>query len=146
MPEWYKRSEAATFWVLRPTFDWGRNNLIPQIFDEDKPESLSNVVSLGNLSEKLGNYFTNFFQKNWYGIVENLEKFNKNNKRTVIGGDPDYIQWCINTISGFILDNDIKKQLELLEVNRLIGISVRQTSTDKYSYQPIIKKEIFKFS
>lgn len=51
--------------------------LFPQIFDEEKPESLHNVAYLGDLSVRIESYFNSFFRKDWYGIVENLEKFNK---------------------------------------------------------------------
>lgn len=120
--------------------------IIPQIFDEDKPESPDNVVFLGNLSKKLEHYFNEFFRENWYGIVENLMHFNKNCiERKVIGGDPKYIQWCRMNYNGFNLDIETISQLEVLEVNYLLGISVTETSTDRYSYNLIIQKEFYKF-
>ena len=119
--------------------------VFPEIFNEEEPESLENIIHLGDLSLLIENYFSTFFNKNWYGIVEHFEKFNHKRDTQVIGGDPEYIEWCIGKGKKFSVDNEVKRQLELLMVHRLQGIRVIKTGNNRYKYQTIISTENFKF-
>jgi|688.fasta_scaffold686391_1 hypothetical protein len=113
-------------------------------FDEDKEPGSDNLVHLGDISNILANYFNSFFKHNWYGIIETFEKFNNKNRQSVIGGDPEYIEWCLKERL-INIDAETKQELEKLEINRFNGIKIVQKGTDKYSYQPIILKEHYKF-
>ncbi len=120
--------------------------VLPHIFSEEKKKSIENVVWLGDISEDISYYFSSFFRKNWYGIIETFEKFNQRTDSSVIGGDPEYINWCIHMVEGFEVKEEVKVQLELLEINRLLGISVNRVSKDRYTYSPIINKYFYRFS
>ena len=119
--------------------------IFPGIFNEEEPESLENAIYLGDLSQPLEQYFSYFFNKNWYGIVEHFEKFNHKRDTQVIGGDPEYIEWCIRNVANFSVDKEIKSQLELFPVHRLRGIVVTKINNDRYRYNAEILTENFKF-
>lgn len=110
-------------------------------FDENKPPGVNNLFYLGNMSKKLENFFNNFFKTSWVGIIETLEKFNDKN---VLGANPEYIDWCIS--KNYIkLSQETKKELEKKEINRLLGIKVKEKSTNKYSYKPYFQTEYYIF-
>ena len=113
-------------------------------FDVNKEPGLDNLIFLGNISKKLSKYFNYFFSLNLEDKYESFVKFNSENGQFVIGGNPEYIKWCIkeNHIS---LDNGTILELDRYVVYRFKGIKILEVSTDKYSYHPIIEKEIFQF-
>ena len=114
------------------------------VFDEDKPPGPDNLIHLGDISNILANYFNSFFKHNWYGIIEPFEKYNNKNMQSIIGGDPEYLEWCLKEKLIYI-DNETKHELEKLVVNRFKGIKIIQISTDKYTFHTIVSKEYFKF-
>lgn len=113
-------------------------------FDENKPPGSDNLVHLGDISNILANYFNSFFNHNWYGIIETFEKYNSKNKQSVIGGDPEYLEWCLKE-KIINIHEETKRELEKLEINKFNGIKIVQKDTNKYSYQPIVLKEYYKF-
>ncbi|MBP6577866.1 MAG: hypothetical protein KA796_03655 [Chryseobacterium sp.] len=117
--------------------------VIPEIFNTNKSYSIDNQIDLGNLSESIGIYFNHFFKPNWYGIVENFQKFNSG--KYVIGGNPEYILWCINEAKNFNIDLSTLKELEKLKIYRFKGIKVEMISQNHYQYTPIVEDEYFKF-
>lgn len=119
--------------------------VFPGIFNEEEPESLENVIYLGDLSQPIEYYFSCFFNKNWYGIVEHFEKFNHKRDTQVIGGDPEYIEWCIRNVANFSIDKELKSQLELISVHRLRGILVTKINNERYRYEAEVLTEKFKF-
>ena len=119
--------------------------VLPQIFNEEKPLIDNNVVCIGNISGEIENYFNNFFNKNMYGTIDSLEHFNDGQIKQILGGDPEYIQWCLSTVDNFEISDYTKDALEKLPVNRFLGISVSHASTDKYSYKLKTVTEYYEF-
>jgi hypothetical protein len=113
-------------------------------WDENKQPGPDNLVYLGDISNVLANYFNCFFKHNWYGIIETFEKYNNKNSQCVIGGDPEYLEWCLkeNLIH---IDNETKYELEKLVVNRFKGINIIEISTNRYTFHTIVLKEYYKF-
>lgn len=113
-------------------------------FDESKEPGLDNLVKLGNMSDKLTEYFKYFFNINWGGMIESFEKFNSKNGQYVLGGNPEYVKWCIkeNLIS---LETETLLELESKEVYRIKGIEIREINLNRYSFLPIIVKDFFRF-
>ena len=139
--------------VPRPTFlscsavivDVDIIKIKPDIFNEEVAESETNVIHIGDVSAELQAYFNNFFKGNCLGIVISLAAFNHANGQTIVGGDPEYIEWCLGTIENFQIDDTTKRELESFEVNRLKGITVRMLRKNIYSYETVVHKEFFKF-
>jgi len=122
-------------------------NIDPNIFNEEKLESMQNTILIGNLAGDLQNYFNYFFSPNLRGITQSFERFNRSNLSTVIGGNPEYLIWCSKEIQEFTLNSQTKDELEKLQVHRLKGISVEQREgyQNSYVYKPIIRTEYFQF-
>lgn len=116
--------------------------VIPNIFDENKAPSQNNVVYVGDISKKLEIYFNHFFNPNWYGIIDSFQKFNKG--ENVIGGNPEYIIWCMNNYKYFDINLKTIRELEKLIVYRLKGIKIQYISNNKYRYEPVINEEYYK--
>jgi len=122
-------------------------NIIPYIHNEDKTASLKNKIEMGDLSMLLNNYFNNYFSKKLLETIPSFQHFNRDNGPSIIGGNPEYIVWCINNIPGFNLNKETKNELEEKVVHRLIGISIEKVKglKNQYIYKPVIKEEFFKF-
>lgn len=118
--------------------------IIPDIFDLDKSYTNANQIYLGDLSEKIEIYFNHFFNPNWFGIIQNLQEFNLG--KYVIGGNPEYILWCINKAKDFNIDLSTLRELEKLKVYRLKGIKVEMKALNQYKYKPLIQEEYYKFN
>lgn len=118
--------------------------VVPQIFNEEKSYSADNVVYFGDISSELEAYFNYFFQINLNGTFEDLIKFNARTDREVIGGDPEYVEWCIRR-EIINLESDTKSELEKLQINRLLGVQVKNLALNKYSFAPLFQTEFFKF-
>jgi hypothetical protein len=123
-------------------------NIIPNIFNEEKLESLGNTVDVGDLSELLNTYFNNYFSKRLLEIIPSFQRFNRENWSTIIGGDPEYISWCMNTIPGFNISQQVKDELAKKTVYRFTGISIIKVAGFKnhYVYEPIIKEDFYSFN
>ena len=121
----------------------GKIEVIPEILDPNKAYSNENQVNLGDIGENIEIYFNNFFKSNWYGIITDFQKFNSGEH--IIGGNPEYILWCINNIDNFNIDLNTIRELESLKVYRLKGIKVEILSINQYRYKTIIEEESFSF-
>lgn len=119
--------------------------VVPQIFNEDKPKRLDNLMNFGDLSEKLSSYFNFYLTKNSLGSPLNFKKFNHENFQYMIGGDPEYLEFCIKKINNFYIEESTKLELQSLEVNKFLGIKIIRQNKNSYSYEPIIQKQMFKF-
>ena len=103
-------------------------------------------VGFGNMEEELQKIINYHFSDNWLGILMNIKMFNASKERpSVIGGDPDYIVWCLRNIGGLIICEETIQKLEKLKVTRLVGMEVMYVCPNTYEYRPIIKTEYFKF-
>ena len=74
--------------------------------------------------------------------IDSLDEFNVKtyslNKRPVelIGGNPEYITWCLNKIDGFYIHS--MEELFALEIYRFRGFKVSLVKENLYNYEPII--------
>lgn len=118
--------------------------IIPDIFDTNKLHTKNNQIYLGDLSEKIEIYFNHFFKPNWFGVIQNLQEFNSG--QYIIGGNPEYILWCINEAKNFNIDLFTLRQLEKLKVFRFKGIKVEMIALNQYKYRPIIEEEYYRFN
>jgi hypothetical protein len=123
----------------------------PHIFNEELPYSKENSMILSDsnnkfgLSSQLEQYFNEFFRPTWLGIVTTLAKFNTENEYyQTIGGDPEYIEWCMrnNKIS---IDLEVLHRLQDLKVNRLLGVKINRINEFQYEIKPNIAVQKFRF-
>lgn len=106
------------------------------IHNPEKPLSPSNRISLGNIEQVLENYINQYFNPTFLGILKDLKKYNGEQKqKNILGGDPEYIKWCIETVRDFNISKECKKYLHNLSIARLIGIQIIYIGNEKYTYQ-----------
>lgn len=118
----------------------GRFRINGEIHDPEQPLSDANRVYNGNLEENLSHYINRFSHPNSLGILTTIQKFNSERKRpTVIGGDPEYLNWCERNIEGFRLTDHCKAYLQSLSVCRFERIDLVYLGDGWYEYSPCIK-------
>jgi len=122
-------------------------NVIPYIFNEEKPESMQNRIAVGDLTNILNVYFNNYFSKNLLEIIPSFQHFNRDNGPSIIGGDPEYISWLLKNNVDFYLSKETKMELEKKIVHKFIGVKIQKTTGLKnlYNYEPIFKEEFHNF-
>ena len=135
------KSEEFSLFELK--IDEDKIEVIPEIFNPEISYSEQNQVYLGNIAEKIEIYFNHFFNPNWYGIITHFQEFNSG--KCVIGGNPEYILWCINKAEDFNIDLTTLRELESLKVYRLKRLKLEMTKLNHYKYTTIIEEEFFKF-
>ena len=113
--------------------------VLPEIFDEDKPETEENRIYLGDLTLPLELCFRHFFSENWFGIIESLPEFGKNHDPVPFGGDPQYISWCLRNVADFYIDPQSAKELSALKSVKLTGIQLLNTNHNLYEYTPLFE-------
>lgn len=105
-------------------------------------ESIGEVgeVFLGNLQDTLKQIINCHFNSTWLGIVETLPEFNASQEQRVkIGGDPQYLEWCMRHVDGFQIGDKAMEELMQLSYCELSGVDVMYISHNLYEYVPIIK-------
>jgi len=111
--------------------------IVWEIDNPNKPLSDKNRMYLGNMQQKLENYINNHFENNWLGILKNIQSFNsEQDEIKVIGGDSDYLKWCLKTVDSFVLSKQCIKKLNETPTADLQGFKLLYTGGSIHEYTP----------
>lgn len=105
----------------------------------DWSKSIENIFSEG------GKFINNFLRGN-----STLDEFyTKNwrlvNNKSLVGGNPEYINWCIKKPEGMWFYEKDLTELMALDVYRFQGIKVNYIGNNKYEYSPCIATTKYSF-
>jgi hypothetical protein len=118
-------------------FENNRFEIIGCIHDLEKPTSEENHMVFGNIQSQLQDFVNLSFKPSFRGSVMSIQKFNAERPiRTVIGGDPEYLVWCMKELEEFQLSNECILQLAKLSICRLVGINIMYVGNETYEYSP----------
>lgn len=120
-------------------FDLSNNliELIGEIADNELPKGKKNRVLFGNIEKDLTNFINQHFKPSFLGVLPDISSFNdKNNLPTIVGGSPEYLQWCEANIEDFSLSSKCKSSLNKIGFSKLIGFQLMYIGNEKYEYSP----------
>lgn len=69
----------------------------------------------------------------------------KKSKLEITSGNPEYIEWCIESIDNFYIEQHELKELQLLDIFRFKGIEIIHKIDDIYEYKPKYQVEKYRF-
>jgi hypothetical protein len=96
-------------------------------------------VYLGNIQDILKQIISYHFNDNWLGVLETVPAFNAlQAERKVIGGDPQYLLWCMKEVEGFHIHEKAMSELEKLPFCEFSGIDIMYKKHNSYEYTPIM--------
>lgn len=128
-----------------------------EAFDLEISDSLIRVIPIlddfkGNWSKEVEKILKN--SNSWTDkLVGNIsiDDFNAKvystgkEKPEITDGNPEYIQWCIETIDDFYIEQDDLNELQLLDIHRFKGIEIIHKIDDIYEYKPKYQVEKYNF-
>lgn len=118
-----------------------------EIFDCEEPYSKSNSVHFGNIQSKLEAFINNHFNANMSGALFSVKAFNKKlDLVTRIGGDPEYIAWCIKNVEDFQVDKETLDFLQTLPIVKWQGFNLLYVGNETYEYHTKLNIEYFQFN
>ncbi|MEJ8756374.1 hypothetical protein WG947_05175 [Pontibacter sp. H259] len=134
---------------------WVRENLITAyiytgISDNPDVENLEpKLEELSyNIENELESYLSIGNQRTGYdlGGFHSLSEFNKSfDSKHIVGGDPQYLSWCIQNIDGFFIPYDKLTLLEQTKVAIFNGFHILHKSGGTYEYSTNFKTGLYKF-
>lgn len=80
-----------------------------------------------------------YFNTNFFSLAHVKTRISPN-------GNPSYIEWCINNVEHFILNPNVIKELNELDIYTYAGIDVTHKIDDIYLYKERFKIRKFTFS
>ncbi|MFD3000106.1 hypothetical protein ACFS7Z_07025 [Pontibacter toksunensis] len=113
----------------------------------DDPELICVPISY-NLEDDLQSYLTigNIRLGTEIGGFHSLIEFNKTKgNEHIIGGDPQYISWCIHNVGSFCIPAEELALLEESKVAAFKGFTVIRKGEGIFEYAPCINREAYQF-